>query len=71
MKNTFTIIWALVSTIMIAIIILREPNVESVGAIIQESQYKELESEKRVDKILISLFLIFIVLTVFLFLQYQ
>jgi len=50
---------------------LREPNVESVGAIIQESQYKELESEKRVDKILISLFLIFIVLTVFLFLQYQ
>lgn len=71
MKNTFTVIWAIVSSIMIGVIILREPNVESVGAIIQESQYKEIESEKRVDKIIIALFIIFIILTVFLFLQYQ
>lgn len=71
MKDTFTIIWAIIASLLIGIIILREPNVESVGAIIQESQYKEIESEKRVDKILLLLFIIFIALTVFLFLQYQ
>jgi len=71
MKNISTIIWVIVSTILIGSIILREPNVESIGAIIQESQYKETDSEKKVDKIIIFLFLIFICLTVFLFIQYQ
>lgn len=71
MKNISTIIWIIVSTVLIGTIILREPNVESVGAIIQESQYKEADNEKKIDKIIIFLFLIFIILTVFLFLQYQ
>lgn len=71
MKNISTIIWIIVSTVLIGIIILREPNVESVGAIIQESQYKEEDAEKRIDKIIIFLFLIFILLTVYLFIQYQ
>jgi|APCry1669189070_1035195.scaffolds.fasta_scaffold04426_4 protein translocase SecG subunit len=71
MTNTYTIVWVFLCVLLIATIILREPNVESVGAIIQESQFQEVESEKKVDKIISLLFLIFIIVTIFLFIQYS
>jgi preprotein translocase subunit SecG len=66
----FIFLWVILSSILVSLIIYRDPNVESVGAIIQESQYKE-QPEKTVDKIIIVLVLIFIGTTVFLFTQYQ
>jgi preprotein translocase subunit SecG len=71
MTNILDISWIIVSLILMVLIILREPNVESVGAIIQESQYKDNDSEKRIDKIILGIFLTFIMLTVFLFLELQ
>jgi len=63
-------VWVMISTFLMTLIINRDPNVESVGAIIQESQYRE-QPEKTVDKIIIILVLIFIGATVFLFGEYQ
>ena len=69
MKIAYTTIWALLSIMLILTIVLREPNVESAGAIIQQSQYKEVESERSIDIIIIFLLFGFIFMTVFLFIQ--
>lgn len=71
MTNTYIIIWLFLCILLMATIILREPNVESVGAIIQESQFQEIESEKKVDKIISSLLIAFIIMTILLFIQYS
>lgn len=54
------IYWGLLSIIIVVLIVFREPNVESVGALIQESITKEEEPARLIDIILIIMMLFFI-----------
>jgi protein translocase SecG subunit len=62
------ILWILISASIIALIIYREPNVESAGAIIQESLYRDEQPDRFVDIVLMVLVVLFIVLTIDMFL---
>jgi hypothetical protein len=53
------IYWGLLSIIIVVLIVFREPNVESVGALIQESITKEEEPARLIDIILIVMMLFF------------
>lgn len=71
MKILIIITWVVITIAVMGSIIVREPNVESLGAMIQDSIYKELESESKIDKIIIILSALFIVMTTALFIQYK
>lgn len=71
MKIFFSIGWACISIVLIVLIIAREPNVESLGVIIQESIYKEPEYDSSFDRYLIAVALLFIVSTIVLFIAYK
>lgn len=55
--------WILISIIIIALIVFREPNVESVGALIQESVAKDEAPTNPIDIILVILLLSYMLLT--------
>jgi phosphatidylglycerophosphate synthase len=57
------IYWGLLSIIIVVLIVFREPNVESVGALIQESITKEEEPARLIDIILIVMMLFYMGLT--------
>ena len=71
MKILIIIAWVVITIAVMGSIIVREPNVESLGAMIQDSIYKELESESKIDKIIIILSALFIIMTTALFIQYK
>ena len=71
MKILIIITWVVITIAVMGSIIVREPNVESLGAMIQDSIYKELESESKIDKIIIILSALFIIMTTALFIQYK
>lgn len=55
--------WIIISIIIIALIVFREPNVESVGALIQESVAKDEAPTNPIDIILVILLLSYMLLT--------
>lgn len=55
--------WIIISIIIIALIVFREPNVESVGALIQESVARDEAPTNPIDIILVVLLLSFMQLT--------
>lgn len=66
-----TIVWIVAGLGLIGAIVVREPNVESLGAMIQDSMYRDLESESTIDKTIIVLSVLFISSTTALFIQYK
>ena len=62
--------WIILSVIILTAVTLREPNVDSVGVKIQEAQFKEVEEEKVIDVILITLSSIFMSLTIYILINY-
>lgn len=66
-----TIVWIVTGLGLIGAIVVREPNVESLGAMIQDSMYRDLESESSIDKTIIILSVFFIFTTTALFIQYK
>nr|YP_007476317.1 hypothetical protein H907_pgp013 [Diacronema lutheri]YP_009863838.1 hypothetical protein [Pavlova sp. NIVA-4/92]AGE93814.1 hypothetical protein [Diacronema lutheri]QKE31169.1 hypothetical protein [Pavlova sp. NIVA-4/92] len=69
MKNIdyILVLWFLISATILGLIIYREPNVESSGALIQESLYRDEQPDRFVDIALMGLVIFFIVLTMDLF----
>lgn len=55
--------WIIISIIIVALIVFREPNVESVGALIQESVAKDEAPTNPIDIILVILLLSYMLLT--------
>lgn len=47
------IYWGILSVIIVVLIVFREPNVESIGTLIQESITKEEEPARLIDILLI------------------
>ena len=62
--------WIILSVIILTAVTLREPNVDSGGVKIQEAQFKEVEEEKVIDVILITLSSIFMSLTIYILINY-
>lgn len=66
-----TIVWVATGIGLIGAIVVREPNVESLGAMIQDSMYRDLETESTIDKTIITLSVLFVFTTTALFIQYK